>query len=219
MDQDLAKRIVKKISSRTANMKLSQNQMFILGHKRFDIQVINAPQAAHMDRYIMFVSLEKNVKMNKMAQWALNWTTTVARGLAPGPQGEVATVGMDVIGVLEQGQNRSSAVTHDMGAAWQSGLKSLRPAKESADNQFEINDRYMHAHKAAKNAGMWAAVESDGNLVRFCGTNDFSQFSIWKQNMDKRDLFESMAQTFKLGSQNGRETITIDGAPVYLWDV
>lgn len=200
-------------------MKISKSQIFILGHSRFDVPILNSNQPAHIDRYAMFVSREKNVKLNKYMQWGLNWTATVARGLAPGPQGEITEAGLEMVGLLEQGQNRASAVHQDLGSAWQSGLKSLRPAKESAQNQFEINDRYMHAQMSAKNSGMWLVIESDGNIVRFCATNDFSQFSIWKQHMDKQEFFADRGQTFKLGFEDGYETITIDGAVVRLWDL
>lgn len=218
MNQDMAKRIAKTVTRRTTKMKLSRSQMFLLSHNRFEIPIMNSNQPAYIDRYSMFISREKHAGRTVYATWALNWCATVAQGLAPDPVGwvELPLATGDLIGL---GANRPSAVLGNMRSAWQDGLKSLRPAKEGTDDQFGVNNRYMHAHMAAKNVGIWTIIESDGNVVRFWATDDLNQFVIWKENLRDKDFLKSRSREFKLGFRDGYQTITIDGATVYLRDI
>jgi hypothetical protein len=228
MDQDMAIRVLKKIASRTSGtslkmsrLKLSKSQIFVLAHKTFDIPLMGGGNAT-IDRYAIFVSLEKNVKTHKYLNWAIEFGSTWARGLAPDPSGGAVSHALDGLGAAETAvANRPSAVHGSLSGAYNTGLKSVRPVSETNPNQFGMNNRYMHGHISAGNAGLWAILESDNNILRYRGMTSFQDYQTWSHHlMDKREALEGPSTSeYKLGFQDGYETITIDGTPVRLWDL
>jgi hypothetical protein len=183
MNQAIATRIIKKLSSRTDghHLKLSRDQIFFTGMGAWPD---DTPPLA---RFVGFITKEKHAMRNFGIEMAVHIAGTVAKGVAPaspvpdwsGTMSAVAGTGGDTGSAM-----RFRGLAH----AYQHGLKFITPSGEDDRRQFEHNRAFMSSQKWANNVGSYFILECYDTYINYANEFDSHLFDVWQKNVGERNL-------------------------------